>query len=212
MIEDGLTYDTLRGVSIEGTAEIVDDPETLRVGVSVWERYTGPVHRRDEAVRRSDAEQAHRGAGRAGRLRSWDHRKLGMPEMPLGGTTAAVPLDKVGRNAPSNWTRRCCRRSSSTRVRRMCGSYRRTGGRIGGKWRIGAGFRKPVPTLLLEHRGRKSGKVFVKRRCCTCSTELDVVIVASQGGRAEDPQLYRNLVAIPDVLHRDRHGPAGRAR
>jgi hypothetical protein len=31
--------------------------------------------------------------------------------------------------------------------------YRRTGG----KWRIGAGFRKPVPTLLLEHRGRKSG-------------------------------------------------------
>jgi F420H(2)-dependent quinone reductase len=40
-------------------------------------------------------------------------------------------------------------------------AYRRTGGRIGGKWRIGAGFRKPVPTLLLEHRGRKSGKVFV---------------------------------------------------
>jgi F420H(2)-dependent quinone reductase len=39
--------------------------------------------------------------------------------------------------------------------------YRRTGGRIGGKWRIGAGFRNPVPTLLLEHRGRKSGKVFV---------------------------------------------------
>ena len=39
--------------------------------------------------------------------------------------------------------------------------YRRTGGKIGGKWRIGAGFRKPVPTLLLEHIGRKSGKLFV---------------------------------------------------
>ena len=39
--------------------------------------------------------------------------------------------------------------------------YRRTGGKIGGKWRIGAGFRKPVPTLLLEHVGRKSGKLFV---------------------------------------------------
>ena len=26
MIEDGHTYDTLRGVSIDGTAEIVDDP------------------------------------------------------------------------------------------------------------------------------------------------------------------------------------------
>jgi hypothetical protein len=39
--------------------------------------------------------------------------------------------------------------------------YRRSSGKVGGKWRIGAGFRKPVPTLLLEHRGRKSGKVFV---------------------------------------------------
>ena len=43
MIEDGLTYDTLRGVSIEGRAEIVEDPaELLRVGISVWQRYTGP--------------------------------------------------------------------------------------------------------------------------------------------------------------------------
>jgi hypothetical protein len=24
--------------------------------------------------------------------------------------------------------------------------YRRSGGKIGGKWRMGAGFRKPVPT------------------------------------------------------------------
>jgi len=24
----------------------------------------------------------------ADRIRSWDHRKLGLPEMPLGGTTA----------------------------------------------------------------------------------------------------------------------------
>ena len=43
MIEDGDTYDTLRGVSFEGTVEIVDDPDTIfRVGISVWERYTGP--------------------------------------------------------------------------------------------------------------------------------------------------------------------------
>ena len=44
MIEDGDTYDTLRGVSIDGQAEIVDDdPDLLlRVGISVWERYTGP--------------------------------------------------------------------------------------------------------------------------------------------------------------------------
>ncbi|MFD8308566.1 nitroreductase/quinone reductase family protein [Streptomyces sp. NPDC059690] len=36
-------------------------------------------------------------------------------------------------------------------------AYRRTRGRLGGKWRIAAGFRKPVPVLLLDHRGRKSG-------------------------------------------------------
>src|SRR3954453_5804050 len=43
LVEDGLTYDTLRGVSLEGTAEIVEDPEALwAVGVNVWERYNGP--------------------------------------------------------------------------------------------------------------------------------------------------------------------------
>ncbi|MET1040671.1 MAG: PPOX class F420-dependent oxidoreductase, partial [Acidimicrobiales bacterium] len=42
-IEDGLTYDTLRGVAIEGRAAILDDRDALwKVGVSVWERYNGP--------------------------------------------------------------------------------------------------------------------------------------------------------------------------
>ena len=76
--------------------------------------------------------------------------------------------------------------------------YRKTGGRIGGKWRIGAGFRKPVPTLLLEHRGRKSGKVFVTPLLYMRDGD-DVVVVASQGGRPEHPQWYRNLVADPDT-------------
>ncbi|HEV7418700.1 MAG TPA: nitroreductase family deazaflavin-dependent oxidoreductase [Mycobacterium sp.] len=76
--------------------------------------------------------------------------------------------------------------------------YRKTGGRIGGKWRIGAGFRKPVPTLLLEHRGRKSGKTFTVPLLFVRDGD-DVVIVASQGGRLENPQWYHNLVAAPDV-------------
>jgi deazaflavin-dependent oxidoreductase (nitroreductase family) len=76
--------------------------------------------------------------------------------------------------------------------------YRRTGGRIGGKWRIGAGFRKPVPTLLLEHRGRKSGKVFVTPLLYMFDGP-NVVIVGSQGGRPEHPQWYRNLIANPDT-------------
>jgi PPOX class probable F420-dependent enzyme len=90
MIEDGHTYDTLRGVSIDGRAEIVsDDPELLlRVGISVWERYTGPYT--DEMKPFVDQMMNNRIAVRVvpARLRSWDHRKLGMAEMPVAGTTA----------------------------------------------------------------------------------------------------------------------------
>lgn len=76
-------------MSIDGTAEIVDDPETLlRVGISVWERYTGPYT--DEMRPFVDQMMNNRIAVRVvpGRTRSWDHRKLGMPAMPLGGSTA----------------------------------------------------------------------------------------------------------------------------
>ena len=90
LVEAGNTYDTLRGVSIEGTVEMTDDPELLwKVGVSVWERYNGSytedlrplvefmLHNRVAARLRTD------------RVRSWDHRKLGMDPIPLGGSTAA---------------------------------------------------------------------------------------------------------------------------
>lgn len=76
--------------------------------------------------------------------------------------------------------------------------YRRSGGKIGANWRIGAGAKKPVPTLLLEHRGRKSGKLFTSP--LVYITEADnVVVVASMGGRDENPQWYYNLLADPDV-------------
>jgi deazaflavin-dependent oxidoreductase (nitroreductase family) len=77
--------------------------------------------------------------------------------------------------------------------------YRKTNGRVGGKWRIGAGFRKPVPTLLLEHRGRKSGKLFTTPLLYLADGS-DVVVVASQGGLPNHPQWYRNLVASPDTV------------
>jgi PPOX class probable F420-dependent enzyme len=92
LIEDGLTYDTLRGVSLEGRAEIVDDPEALwRVGVNVWERYTGPYT--DEARPLVEFMLHNRVAVRlrVDRTRSWDHRKLGMDPMPIGGSTAPAP-------------------------------------------------------------------------------------------------------------------------
>jgi len=89
MIEDGKTYDTLRGVSIDGKAEIVADPETiLRVGISVWERYAGPYT--DEMRPFIDQMANDRICVRVvpERMRSWDQRKLAMPVMPVGGSTA----------------------------------------------------------------------------------------------------------------------------
>lgn len=73
-----------------------------------------------------------------------------------------------------------------------------TGGRIGSKWRIGAGFRKPVPTLLLHHVGRKSGTRFTTP-LLYLEDGRDVVVVASQGGLPKNPQWYPNLVAHPDT-------------
>lgn len=89
LIEDGLTYDTLRGVAFEGRAEITTDAGALqRLGVNIWERYYGEytaeagpmvaamLHKRIAV--RVDVERA----------RSWDHRKLGLPPMEPGGSTA----------------------------------------------------------------------------------------------------------------------------
>jgi deazaflavin-dependent oxidoreductase (nitroreductase family) len=76
--------------------------------------------------------------------------------------------------------------------------YRRTNGRIGGRWRIAAGFRRPVPTLVLEHTGRKSGKRFATP-LLYLDRGPDVVVVASQGGLPRHPQWYLNLLASPDT-------------
>jgi PPOX class probable F420-dependent enzyme len=89
MIEDGLTYETLRGVSLEGRGVIVEDPDEIwKVGVSVFERYQGPYT--DEMKPFVEVMLNKRVAVRVDveRTRSWDHRKLGMPEAPLGGSTA----------------------------------------------------------------------------------------------------------------------------
>jgi PPOX class probable F420-dependent enzyme len=90
MVEAGHTYDALRGVSLEGHATIVEDPDALwAVGVNVWERYTGPY---TEEVRPLVELMLHkRVAARVDveRTRSWDHRKLGLDPLELGGTTAA---------------------------------------------------------------------------------------------------------------------------
>ncbi len=78
LVEAGEAYDELRGVSLEGRGEIVEDPEQLwRVGVAVWERYTAPYT--VEARPLVEAMLHKRVVVRlvVERTRSWDHRKLG---------------------------------------------------------------------------------------------------------------------------------------
>src|SRR5690606_26332409 len=89
MVEAGQTYDQLRGVSIEGRAVISEDPDDIwAVGVNVFERYNGPYT--DEMKPFVEAMMNKRVVVRvdAERVRTWDHRKLGMNPMPLAGTTA----------------------------------------------------------------------------------------------------------------------------
>src|SRR5205823_1041204 len=91
MVEAGNSYDTLRGVSLEGRAAILeeaDGDEYWAAARSVYQRYTGPytpaarpalefMMRKRIAVRLVPQ-----------RIRSWDHRKLGMSPMPVDGSTA----------------------------------------------------------------------------------------------------------------------------
>ena len=91
--------------------------------------------------------------------------------------------------------------------------FKMTNGRVGCNWRVGAGFKKPVPTLLLEHVGRKSGRLFTTPVLHLVDGP-NVVVVASQGGLPRNPQWYPNLMARPDTqVHlRKERGRAVRAR
>lgn len=100
MVEAGHTYDTLRGVSLEGRGAVVADPGRLwQVGVGVWERYTGPYSEKHRPF--VEAMLHKRVAVRLDveRARSWDHRKLAIPAMPIGGTTSRY-LDGAGLEGP----------------------------------------------------------------------------------------------------------------
>jgi deazaflavin-dependent oxidoreductase (nitroreductase family) len=92
-------------------------------------------------------------------------------------------------------------------------AFKATNGRVGSKWRIGGGWKKPVPTLLLEHVGRRSGRTF-ETPLLYMADGRDLVVVASQGGLPKNPQWYANLAAHPDTrvsLKGERHRPV-RAR
>jgi PPOX class probable F420-dependent enzyme len=91
MIEAGDTYDQLRGVSIEGTCTLIEDvgdEEYWRAAVNVYERYNAPYDETARPIVELMMNKRLVARLEPTRVRSWDHRKLGLPEMPLGGSTA----------------------------------------------------------------------------------------------------------------------------
>jgi PPOX class probable F420-dependent enzyme len=82
LVEAGETYDQLRGVTLIGTGEIIDDPARMwELGVSVFERYNGPYS--DEMKPFVEAMLNKRVVVKlhVNKTVTWDHRKLGLPGM-----------------------------------------------------------------------------------------------------------------------------------
>jgi PPOX class probable F420-dependent enzyme len=82
LVEDGDYYDELRGVSLVGTGEIIDDPDRMwELGVSMFERYTGPY---SEEMKPFVEAMLHKRVVvklHVDKVVTWDHRKLGLPPM-----------------------------------------------------------------------------------------------------------------------------------
>ena len=78
MVEDGESYEQLRGVELVGRAEIIDDGDRMwELGVSVFERYNAPYTEDlrpfvETMLRKRVVIKVH-----VDRTVSWDHRKLG---------------------------------------------------------------------------------------------------------------------------------------
>jgi PPOX class probable F420-dependent enzyme len=78
LVATGEVYEQLKGVSIVGRGEIVDDPdEVLRYGELVYERYWGPL---DDTVREGVRAMGSKRVVilvKPEKILSWDHSKLG---------------------------------------------------------------------------------------------------------------------------------------
>ncbi|MDN3357576.1 nitroreductase family deazaflavin-dependent oxidoreductase [Actinomadura sp. DC4] len=77
-------------------------------------------------------------------------------------------------------------------------AYRTTGGRIGGKWRVGSAFPRGVPICLVTTKGRRTGLARTLPLLFLPDGDR-VVLVASQGGLPRHPLWFLNLQADPEV-------------
>ena len=84
LVEEGDSYDQLRGVELVGHAEIIEDPERIfELGISVVERTTGQPY--TEAMRPAVEAMINKRVVvkiHPEKYVTWDHRKLGLPAMP----------------------------------------------------------------------------------------------------------------------------------
>lgn len=79
LVEDGTRYDELRGVSINGRAELHDDPERVHpYALAVMRRNQPEIPEEDlDQVAKMMATKRTAVVVKAERVVSWDHRKLG---------------------------------------------------------------------------------------------------------------------------------------
>jgi PPOX class probable F420-dependent enzyme len=97
LLETGNTYPELRGVSFDGTAEVIENQDANRdylraVGRSVIDRYAGPAG--DATIEQLDQAMYNRVAVilTVTRTRSWDHRKLALPLTTPPSRSSAVDI------------------------------------------------------------------------------------------------------------------------
>jgi PPOX class probable F420-dependent enzyme len=78
LVATGEVYEQLKGVSVTGRAELVDDPDdVLRYGEAVYERYWGPLNETVlEGVRAMSTKRVVI-VVKPEKILSWDHGKLG---------------------------------------------------------------------------------------------------------------------------------------
>ncbi len=82
LVEAGESYDQLRGVSLVGTGEIIDDPARMwELGVSVFERYNAPYTEELKPFVEAMLNKRVVVKLNVDKTVTWDHRKLGLPAM-----------------------------------------------------------------------------------------------------------------------------------